>query len=81
MNDLREHLHELADAAARHGTTTGPAAAIRRGRQRRRRIAGAVAAVLALVVAVGSGSLGRLAQPLGSRPGERPDGALIPIDL
>jgi hypothetical protein len=61
MIDLREHLQELADAAARHGTTPGPAAAIHRGRQRRRRIAGAVAAVLALVVAVGTGSLGRLA--------------------
>jgi hypothetical protein len=77
VNDLREHLHELADAAARHGTTTGPAAAIRRGRQRRRRIAGAVAAVLALVVAVGSGSLGRLAQP--DLPATTPSTTLLPV--
>jgi hypothetical protein len=56
MIDVREHLHELADAAARHGSTPGPAAAIHRGRQRRRRIAGVVAAVLA----VGSGAVGRL---------------------
>ena len=61
MNDVRERLHELADAAARHGTTTGPEAAIRRGRQRRRRIAGVVAAALAVAVAVGSGVTGRLA--------------------
>jgi hypothetical protein len=61
--DLREHLQELADAAARHGDTPGPAAAIRRGRQRRRRIVGVVAAVLAVTVAVGSGVTGRLAVP------------------
>jgi hypothetical protein len=60
MNDLRERLQELAEAAARHGDTPGPAAAIRRGRQRRRRIAGVVAAVLAVALAVGSGVTGRL---------------------
>lgn len=77
MNDLREHLHELADAAARHGATPGPAAAIRRGRQRRRRTMGAVAAVLALVVAVGSGTLGRLAQP--DLPATAPPTTLLPV--
>jgi hypothetical protein len=77
VNDLREDLHELADAAARHGTTPGPAAAIRRGRQRRRRIAGAVAAALALVLAVGSGSLSRLAQP--DLPATAPPTTLLPI--
>jgi hypothetical protein len=77
VNDLREHLHELADAAARHGTTSGPAAAIRRGRQRRRRMAGAVAAVIALVVAIGSGTLGRLAQP--DLPATAPVNRLPPL--
>jgi hypothetical protein len=77
VNDLRERLHELADAAARHGTTTGPAAAIRRGRQRRRRITGAVAAVLALIVGVGSGTLGRLAQP--DLPATTPPTTLLPV--
>ena len=32
MIDLREHLQELAEAAARDGRTAGPMAAIRRGR-------------------------------------------------
>jgi hypothetical protein len=61
MIDLREHLQELADAAARHGRTPGPAAAVRRGRQRQWRIAGAVAAALAVAVAVGAGVTGHLA--------------------
>ena len=64
MIDLREHLQELADAAARYGTTPGPAAAMRRGRRRRRGAAGAVAAVLAVAmavaIAVGTGAAGRL---------------------
>lgn len=77
MNDLRDHLHELADAGTRHATTSGPEAAIRRGRQRRRRIAGAVAAILALVVAVGSGSLGRLAPP--DLPATAPSTTLLPL--
>jgi hypothetical protein len=77
VSDLREHLHELADAGARHATVAGPAAAIRRGRQRRRRIVGAVAAVLALAVAVGTGSLGRLAQP--DLPTIAPPPTLLPI--
>jgi hypothetical protein len=77
MIDLREHLQELADAAARHGTTPGPAAAIHRGRQRRRRIAGVVAAALALVLAVGTGSLGRLAQP--DLPATAPPTTLLPL--
>ena len=77
MNNLRDHLHELADAGARHATTSGPEAAIRRGRQRRRRIAGTVAAILALVVAVGSGSLGRLAPP--DLPATAPPTTLLPL--
>jgi DNA-directed RNA polymerase specialized sigma24 family protein len=49
---------ELAGSGPAHAG--GPAAAIRRGRQRRRHIAGVVAAVLAVVLAVSSGVTGRL---------------------
>jgi hypothetical protein len=78
MIDLREHLQELADAAARHGTTAGPVAAIRRGRQRRQRIAVVVAAALAVAVAVGSGVTGRLAvQP--DLPATAPVNRLPPL--
>lgn len=61
MIHLRDHLDELAEAAAREGRTAGPMAAIRRGRQRRRRLAGGTAALLAAVLvagAVGAENLG-----------------------
>jgi hypothetical protein len=61
MIHLRDHLHELAETAARQGRTAGPMAAVRRGRQRRRRLAG-TAALLAVVLvagAVGADHLGR----------------------
>ena len=61
MLDLREHLQELAAAAAREGVTPGPAHAVRRGRQRRRRIVGGVASLLlvaAAITAAGTGQLG-----------------------
>lgn len=54
MIDLRDHLQELAEAAARDGRTAGPMAAIRRGRQRRRRLAGGTAALLAAVLVAGA---------------------------
>jgi hypothetical protein len=54
MIRLRDHLHELAEAAAREGRTAGPMAAIRRGRQRRRRLAGGTAALLAAVLVAGA---------------------------
>jgi len=54
MIDLREHLQELAEAAAREGRTAGPLAAIRRGRRRRRRLAGGTAALLAAVLVAGA---------------------------
>src|SRR6266511_3804786 len=50
MSDLRERLQELADAAARHGRTPGPQAALRQGRRRRLLLAGGIAAGLALVL-------------------------------
>ena len=78
MIDLREHLQELAEAAAREGRTAGPMAAIRRGRRRRRRLAGGAAALLAAVLvagAVGADHLGpgnrdlAPASPTPTRPG------------
>jgi hypothetical protein len=78
MIDLRDHLQELAEAAAREGRTAGPLAAIRRGRQRRRRLAGGAAALLAAVLvagAVGADQLGpggrelAPASPTPTRPG------------
>jgi hypothetical protein len=53
MSDLRERLHELAEAAARHGRTAGPQAALHRGRQRRLRLVAGTAALLTLVLYVG----------------------------
>jgi hypothetical protein len=53
MSDLRERLRELAEAAAQQGHTPGAAAALRRGRRRRLRLAGGTAALLALVLFAG----------------------------
>jgi hypothetical protein len=61
MSDLHERLQELADAAARHGTTPGPAHAVRRGRRRRRRITAGVAGLLAAALVGGGVAGGRLA--------------------
>jgi hypothetical protein len=69
MPDLRERLQELADAATRDGFTPGPAHAIRRGRQRRRRITAGVASLLAVTLAAGlAGATGRLPGRMLTRP-------------
>jgi hypothetical protein len=54
MIDLRDHLHELAEAGAREGRTAGSMAATRRGRQRRRRLTVGAAALLAAVLVAGA---------------------------
>ena len=61
MLDLHQRLQELADAATRDGATPGPAHAIRRGRQRRRRIAAGVASLLLVAVVAGAAGTGQLA--------------------
>ena len=69
MLELGERLQELADAAARDGSTPGPAHAIRRGRRRRRRITTGVASLLALALAAGvAGVTGRLPDRAATRP-------------
>jgi hypothetical protein len=74
MIHLRDHLEELAEAAARDGRTAGPMAAIRRGRQRRRRLAGGAAALLAAVLVTGAVGVdqldpgGRTLAPASSTP-------------
>ena len=61
MGDLRERFQEVADAAAREGRTPGAAAAIRRARQRQRRLAGGVASLLLVLVLAGTMLVDRLA--------------------
>jgi hypothetical protein len=68
MLDLHQRLQELADAAARDGATPGPAHAIRRGRQRRRRIIGGIASLLVVAVVAGAAGAGEL----GDRPPRPP---------
>jgi hypothetical protein len=76
VNELRDRLQELADAATRAGAPPGPAAAIRRGRRRRRHVIAGVASLLALALvagAEGAGQLaGRPAPPLGATATTRP---------
>jgi hypothetical protein len=60
MLDLHQRLQELADAATRDGATPGPAHAIRRGRQRRRRIVGGIASLLLVAVVIGAAGTGQL---------------------
>jgi hypothetical protein len=72
MIHLRDHLEELAEAAAREGRTAGPMAAVRRGRQRRRRLAGGTAALLAAVLVAGAAGAGKLG------PGDRDQGPASP---
>jgi hypothetical protein len=68
MIDLRTHLQELADAATREGATPGPAHAIRRGRQRRRRIVGGVASLLVVALVAGAAGTSRLLSDRPARP-------------
>jgi FtsX extracellular domain len=68
MSDLRERLLEAAEAAARQGRTPGPASAIRRGHQRRRRQLAGSALLVAAVVAAGLVLPSRLAGRSGPDP-------------
>ena len=70
MLDLHQRLQELADAATRDGATPGPAHAIRRGRQRRRRITAGVASLLLVALVAGAAGTGHL--------GDRPPGPVAP---
>jgi hypothetical protein len=79
MIDLRERLQELADAATRDGTTPGPAHAIRRGRQRRHRLTGGIASVLAVTLAVGvAGTAGRVPDRTPTVPPAPPSTSPLP---
>jgi hypothetical protein len=81
MSDLRERLQELADAAARHGRTPGPQAALRQGRRRRLLLAGGTAAGLALVLVaslLGSDRLPRRPAPLAPPPTTSPPATTSP---
>jgi hypothetical protein len=85
MLDLQAGLKELADAATRHGTTPGPAHAVRRGRQRRRRVVAATASLL-VVALVAAGLLGgRLGTsrelPAVGPPATMPEAHLARLDL
>jgi hypothetical protein len=84
MSDLRERLQELADAAARHGRTPGPQAALRQGRRRRLLLAGGTAAGLALVLfasLLGSDRLASRPAPLAPPPTTSPPATLPPATL
>jgi hypothetical protein len=92
VNDLRDRLQELADAATRDGTTPGPAAAIRRGRRRRRRVLGTVASLLAVALVAGAAGIGAVADrtapaldaPAPTRPrpgGKRPAKPSRPVPV
>jgi hypothetical protein len=75
MSDLQTRLQQAADEAARLGRTPGPEAAIRRGRQRRRRLVGGSASLVVLVLVAGALGTGRLASrqiPLAPVPTTAP---------
>jgi hypothetical protein len=60
MSDLQTRLQQAAEEAAGHGRTPGPDAAIRRGGQRRRRLIGGTASLIALVLLAGTLGVDRL---------------------
>jgi hypothetical protein len=71
MSDLQTRLQRAAEEAAHLGRPPGPGAAIRRGRQRRRRLLGGTASLVALVLLAGALGTGRLATrqtPLAPAP-------------
>jgi hypothetical protein len=69
MSDLQTRLQQAADEAARLGRTPGPEAAIRRGRQRRRRLLGGSASLVVLAVVAGMVGAARLSdRPLPLTP-------------
>jgi hypothetical protein len=71
MNDLQTRLQRAAEEAAYQGRTPGPGAAIRRGRQRRRRLLGGTASLVVLVLVAGALGTGRLTSrptPLAPAP-------------
>jgi hypothetical protein len=77
ITDLHERLEELAEAAASHGRTPGPEAALRRGRQRQWHLAVGRSALVALVLFTVTVAGNRLTSPAGppaaaptTRPGE-----------
>jgi hypothetical protein len=75
MSDLQTRLQQAADEAARLGRTPGPQAAIRRGRQRRRRLLGGTASLVVLMLVAGALGTGRLAShqtPLAPAPTTSP---------
>jgi hypothetical protein len=75
MSDLQVRLQQAADEAARLGRTHGPEAAIRRGRQRRRRLLGGSASLVVLVLVAGVLGTGRLASrqtPIAPTPTTSP---------
>jgi hypothetical protein len=75
MSDLQTRLQRAADEAARHGRIPGPQAAIRRGRQRRRRLLDGTVSLVVLVLVAGALGTGRLASrqtPLAPAPTTAP---------
>jgi hypothetical protein len=77
ITDLHERLEELAEAAASHGRTPGPQAALRRGRQRQWRLGvgrSALVAVALFAVTVAGNWLTSPTGPPAAAPATRPGG-------
>jgi hypothetical protein len=80
MSDLQTRLQQAADEAARLGRASGSEAVIRRGRQRRRRLIGGTASLVALMLVAGALATGRLASrqpPLAPAPTTFPATTLV----